>query len=106
MQAYQPFSTNLATKYPFNSYATLQATSNEISQIFGENGSIARFVKEYLDPLVIRRGYTLTTKTWKDLGIGLNPQFVASFQAYVAPSNGVATGELNQDARTCGNQPI
>jgi type VI secretion system protein ImpL len=98
IQAYQPFSTNLSTKYPFKAGATVQATSNEIGQIFGENGSIARFVKEYLDPLVIRRGYTLTSKTWKDLGISLNPQFVASFQTYVAPSNGVATGELNQNS--------
>ncbi len=79
MQAYQPFSTNLSQKYPFNSSATLQATNAEIGQIFGESGSIARFVKENLDPLVIRRGYTLTSKTWKDLGISLNPQFVMNF---------------------------
>ncbi|MPW44448.1 type VI secretion system membrane subunit TssM [Acinetobacter guerrae] len=98
MQAYQPFSINLSQKYPFNSSAGLQATSNEISQIFGENGSIARFTKETLDPFVIRRGYILTSKTWKDLGISLNPQFVMSFQSYVAPSNGMATGELNQSA--------
>ena len=98
MQAYQPFTANLANKYPFNSSATVQATSNEINQIFGESGSIARFVKEYLDPLVIRRGYTLTSKTWQDLGIGINPQFAANFQSYVAPSNGMATGELNQPA--------
>lgn len=96
MQAYQPFTTNLSQKYPFNSSASLQATSAEIGQIFGENGSIARFVKENLDPLVIRRGYTLTSKTWKDLGISLNPQFVMNFQRYVAPTNGMATGELNQ----------
>ncbi|MEG2471835.1 type VI secretion system membrane subunit TssM [Acinetobacter sp.] len=98
MQAYQPFTVNLANKYPFNSSAAVQATSNEINQIFGESGSIARFVKEYLDPLVIRRGYTLTSKTWQDLGIGINPQFAANFQSYVAPSNGMATGELNQPA--------
>lgn len=96
MQAYQPFSLNLSQKYPFNSSATLQATSNEISQIFGENGSIARFTKETLDPFVIRRGYILTSKTWKDLGMSLNPQFVMNFQSYVAPSHGMATGELNQ----------
>jgi len=100
MQVYQPFNTNLSKKYPFNSSATLQATSNEISQILGENGSIARYVKEYLDPLVIRRGYTLTSKTWKDLGISLNPQFVMNFQSYVAPSNGMATGALNQASST------
>ena len=94
----QPFKDNLSQKYPFNSSATLQATSNEISQIFGENGSIARFVKDNLDPLVIRRGYSLTSKTWKDLGISLNPQFVVNFQTYVSPNNAMATGELNQTA--------
>ncbi len=96
MQVYQPFNSGLSKKYPFNSSATLQATSSEISQVLGENGSIARYVKETLDPLVIRRGYTLTSKTWKDLGISLNPQFVVNFQTYVAPSRGMATGELNQ----------
>lgn len=96
MQAYQPFMQNLSNKEPFKTGATLQATSNEIAQIFGEGGSIAGFVKEHLDPLVIRRGYTLTSKTWKDKGIILNPQFVMNFQTYVAPSNGVATGNLTQ----------
>ncbi|MEZ2903498.1 type VI secretion system membrane subunit TssM [Acinetobacter terrestris] len=96
LQANQPFAANLSQKYPFNSSASLQATSHEISQILGENGSIARFVKDNLDPLVIRRGYTLTSKTWKDLGVSLNPQFVMNFQSYVAPSHGMATGELNQ----------
>ena len=98
MQAYQPFQANLSQKYPFNTAVSLQATSNEIGQIFGETGSIARFVKETLDPLVIRRGYTLTSKTWKDLGISLNPQFVMNFQQYVAPVNGMATGTLEQPA--------
>jgi type VI secretion system protein ImpL len=96
LQANQPFTANLSQKYPFNSSASLQATSHEISQILGENGSIARFVKDNLDPLVIRRGYTLTSKTWKDLGLSLNPQFVMNFQSYVAPSHGMATGELNE----------
>ncbi|MFC6168346.1 type VI secretion system membrane subunit TssM [Acinetobacter terrestris] len=96
LQANQPFTANLSQKYPFNSSASLQATSHEINQILGENGSIARFVKDNLDPLVIRRGYTLTSKTWKDLGLSLNPEFVMNFQSYVAPSHGMATGELNQ----------
>lgn len=98
MQAYQPFSQTLAQKVPFNTSASIQATSAEIGQIFGEGGSIANFVKETLDPFVIRRGYTLTSKTWKDQGIILNPQFVMSFQRYVAPLNGVATGTLSQGA--------
>ena len=98
MQAYQPFTQTLAQKVPFNTSASIQATSAEIGQIFGEGGSIANFVKETLDPFVIRRGYTLTSKTWKDQGISLNPQFVMSFQRYVSPLNGVATGGLSQGA--------
>ncbi len=100
IQANQPFTANLSQKYPFNPSASLQATRQEISQILGENGSIARFVKENLDPLIIRRGYLLTSKTGKDLGISLNPQFVMNFQSYVAPNNGMATGELNQTTVT------
>ena len=96
MQAYQPFNQTLSQKVPFNTSASIQATSSEIGQIFGEGGSIANFVKETLDPFVIRRGYTLTSKTWKDQGIILNPQFVMSFQRYVSPLNGVATGTLSQ----------
>lgn len=99
IQAYQPFNANLSQKYPFSSQGSLQATSQEINQIFGENGSIARFVKEHLDPLVIRRGYSLSSKTWQDLGLNLNPVFVANFQNYVAPVNGMATGELNNTSR-------
>ncbi|QIO07596.1 type VI secretion system membrane subunit TssM [Acinetobacter lanii] len=94
MQAYQPFTQTLAQKVPFNTSASIQATSAEIGQIFGEGGSIASFVKETLDPFVIRRGYTLTSKTWKDQGIILNPQFVMNFQRYVTPLNGTATGNL------------
>lgn len=96
MQAYQPFTQTLSQKVPFNSSASIQATSGEIGQIFGEGGSIANFIKETLDPFVIRRGYTLTSKTWKEQGIILNPQFVMNFQRYVAPLNGVATGTLGQ----------
>ncbi|TCM66577.1 type VI secretion system protein ImpL [Acinetobacter calcoaceticus] len=96
VQAYQPYTQTLSQKYPFHPSATIQATSGEIAQIFGESGSISRFVKDHLDPLVIRRGYSLSSKTWKDLGISLSPQFVTDFKTYVAPANGIATGGLNQ----------
>lgn len=104
MQAYQPFTQTLSQKVPFNSSASVQATSGEIGQIFGESGSIANFVKETLDPFVIRRGYTLTSKTWKDQGIILNPQFVMNFQRYVSPLNGFATGSLSQGAASSTSQ--
>lgn len=94
-QTYQPFNQTLSGKYPFNSAATIQATSSEISQIFGENGSISRYVKEDLDPLIIRRGYNLTAKTWQNLGISLTPQFIADFKTYIAPTQGITTGQPN-----------
>lgn len=103
-QAYQPFNQMLSSKYPFNSTATIQATSTEIAQIMGENGSISRYVKDNLDPLIIRRGYSLTTKTWQNLGIHLTPEFIADFKTYVAPMNGIATGELNQSKNAANNQ--
>jgi type VI secretion system protein ImpL len=92
LQAYQPFSQTLSQKVPFNSSGTIQATSNEISQIFGDNGSISKFVKETLDPFVIRRGYTLSSKTWKNMGVGLNPEFVMNFEQYTTPINGASAG--------------
>ncbi|RKG36882.1 type VI secretion system membrane subunit TssM [Acinetobacter rongchengensis] len=95
LQAYQPFNQTLSQKVPFNSSGTIQATSSEISQIFGDNGSISKFVKETLDPFVIRRGYTLSSKTWKNMGIGLNPEFVTNFEQYTTPINGVASGSTS-----------
>jgi type VI secretion system protein ImpL len=92
LQAFQPFSQTLSQKVPFNSSGTIQATSSEISQIFGDNGSISKFVKETLDPFVIRRGYTLSSKTWKNMGIGLNPDFVMNFEQYTTPINGASAG--------------
>ena len=92
LQAFQPFSQTLSQKVPFNSSGTIQATSSEISQIFGDNGSISKFVKETLDPFVIRRGYTLSSKTWKNMGIGLNPEFVMNFEQYTTPINGASAG--------------
>lgn len=99
-QTYQPFNQTLSSKYPFNSAATIQATSSEISQIFGENGSISHYVKVDLDPLIIRRGYNLTAKTWQNLGISLSPQFIADFKTYVAPTQGLATGQLTPSTTT------
>lgn len=102
IQVYQPFQHSLSQKYPFKSTATIQATSAEIAQILGDHGSIAQFVKQQLDPVVIRRGDSLSSKTWKDLGIGLNPQFLADFKTYIAPANGLASTEQGQ-ARTAAH---
>lgn len=98
LQVYQPYQQNLSQKYPFNPNASLQASSQEIAQVFGETGSISQFVKNNLDPLIIRRGNSINAKTWKGLGIGLDPQFIADFPNYIAPLQGGAGGELAQTA--------
>jgi type VI secretion system protein ImpL len=41
---------------------------------------------------VIRRGYTLSSKTWKNMGVGLNPEFVMNFEQYTTPINGASAG--------------
>lgn len=104
IQVYQPFQNNLSHKYPFKSTATIQATSAEIAQILGDHGAVAQFVKQHLDPMLIRRGDTLTSKTWKDLGLSLNPQFLGDFKAYVAPANGIASTDQGQSAARSGSQ--
>lgn len=96
IQVYQPFQHSLSQKYPFKSTATIQATRAEIAQILGDHGLIAQFVKQQLDPMLIRRGDTLSAKTWKDMGIRLNPQFLTDFKSYVAPTNGLASTEAGQ----------
>lgn len=84
-QVYAPFSSSLATKYPFASDSRVEATSGEIGQIFGPDGAIAKFVQGSLGSLVVRRGDALTSKTWADMGISLAPEFTANFARYVAP---------------------
>ncbi|MDI3262298.1 MAG: type VI secretion system membrane subunit TssM [Fulvimonas sp.] len=84
-QVYNPFMQNLAQKYPFNSNGQIQATNEEIAQIFGPTGAIARFASDTLGPLVDRRGDTLTPKQWADMGITLSPRLMAGFSQWVAP---------------------
>lgn len=90
-QVYQPFSTDLAQKYPFTAGARVEATGAEIGRVLGETGSVGTFVTSKLDPLVTRRGDQLSAKTWNDLGIHLDPKFIADFPRYLAPVGGGAS---------------
>jgi type VI secretion system protein ImpL len=87
-QVYQPFNLDLAQKYPFTASARVEATGAEIGRILGETGSLGAFVTAKLDPLVTRRGDQLSAKTWNDIGIHLDPKFVADFPRYLAPIGG------------------
>lgn len=87
-QVYLPFNLDLAQKYPFTAGARIEATGAEIGRILGEAGSIGAFVTAKLDPLVTRRGDQLSAKTWNDIGIQLDPKFIADFPRYLAPIGG------------------
>lgn len=93
-QALQPFQASLAGKYPFTANATVEATPGEIAQVFGPEGAIAKFVDTSLGPLVVRRGDVLNPRTWADIGISLNPDFVSGLPQWIAPlgTNGAAGG--------------
>jgi type VI secretion system protein ImpL len=94
-QVYTPFAQNLAQKYPFDTNGQVQAADSEITQIFGPDGSIAKFASDTLGPLVDRRGDTLTAKQWADMGITLSPKLMAGFAQWVAPL-GQTTGSGTQ----------
>lgn len=91
-QVVEPFQNTLADKYPFSPGSRIEATSNEIGQVFGPEGVVAKFINTSMGPLVINRGSMLTARTWADIGITLAPQAVSGFPGWVAPlsSNGVA----------------
>ncbi|MGU7783869.1 type VI secretion system membrane subunit TssM [Burkholderia sp. PU8-34] len=91
-QVYQPFQSSLANKYPFAANAKVEAGAGEIAQVFGPDGSIAKFVGTTLGPLAVRRGDTLAARTWGDMGIGLTPDFTNGFARWVAPLAGGAAG--------------
>lgn len=91
-QVYQPFQNSLANKYPFAAGAKVEAGAGEIAQVFGPDGSIAKFVGATLGPLAVRRGDTLSARTWGDMGLALTPDFTSGFARWVAPlAGGAAT---------------
>jgi type VI secretion system protein ImpL len=46
--------------------------------------------------LVIRRGNTITSRTWGDLGLSLQPEFTAGFSRWVSPLEGGAASDSGQ----------
>ncbi|WP_322104451.1 type VI secretion system membrane subunit TssM [Paraburkholderia sp. J41] len=91
-QVYQPFQASLANKYPFSGNAKVEAGASEIGQMFGPDGAISKFVGATLGPLAVRRGDTLTARTWGDMGLALTPDFTNGFARWVAPLAGGAAG--------------
>jgi type VI secretion system protein ImpL len=83
-QVFEPFGRSLGTKYPFAADSRVEATPSEIAQVFGPDGAIAKFVQTSMGPLVIRRGDTLSARTWADMGIKLNPSFASNLARFVS----------------------
>ena len=89
-QVQEPFQRALAAKYPFDPASKIEAGPGEIAKVFGPDGTVAKFTNETLTPLVVRRGDTLTPRTWADMGVRLRPEFVAGFAGWIAPLEGGA----------------
>jgi type VI secretion system protein ImpL len=101
-QVYDPFLKTLGGKYPFAVDSKVEATSSEIGLFFGTEGAISKYVTTVMGPLVVRRGDSLSPKTWAEMGIGLAPEVVAGFPGWIAPlsSGGAAAPGGGGDAQT------
>jgi len=89
-QVVEPFTRKLALKYPFAPSASIEAAPTEIAEIFGPEGAIAKYTEGAMNGLVVRRGNTITPRTWGDIGLGLQPEFMNNFARWVAPLEGGA----------------
>lgn len=92
-QVYEPFNRQLAIKYPFAAKSNIEASPAEIAQTFGPEGAIARFADSTMSALVVRRGNTISPRTWGDLGLNLESDFANDFARWVSPLEGGAAGD-------------
>ena len=99
-QVLQPFRQNLAAKFPFSTESKSEASNEEIGQIFGPQGAIAKFFDSTIGPLVVRRGDVVSAKTWANMGVNLSPAVVSSFPGWIAPLS--AGGVANAAASSGG----
>jgi len=104
-QVYSPFQQTLAVKYPFSASSKVEANAAEIGQMFGPDGAVAKFVNVTMGPLTVRRGDLLTARTWADMGISLQPDFIASFTRWVAPLSGASAAASGAGA-AAANQTL
>jgi len=87
-QVFEPYQRTLSTKYPFDRGSRLEAAPSEVAAVFGAEGAVAKFVEQSLGALVLRRGDTLTPRTWAEMGVRLRPEFAAGLGGWIAPLGG------------------
>ena len=92
-QVFEPYSTGIGRRYPFDQSADVDAAAADIARIFGPSGAVAGFSKEALGSLVIQRGNLLEPRRWAGLGITLSPELVAGYGDWVSGQAGGAGGE-------------
>ena len=103
-QVYEPFNRKLAIKYPFAAKSNIEASPTEIAQVFGPEGAVSKYVESAMGALVVRRGNTVTPRTWGDLGITLQPEFMTDFARWVSPLEGGAASDAGGGAGGAGGQ--
>ncbi|MGH6647692.1 type VI secretion system membrane subunit TssM [Aquabacterium sp.] len=87
-QVFEPYQQTLSSKYPFDRGSKVEASPVEVAKFFGSEGAIAKFVEQSLSALVVRRGDTVSPRTWADMGVRLLPDFSGGLAAWVAPLGG------------------
>jgi type VI secretion system protein ImpL len=101
-QVLEPFRKDLQAKYPFATESRVEASNAEIGTVFGPDGAVAKFFNTTIGPLVVRRGDSLSAKTWANMGITLSPAVASAFPGWIAPlsANGVANQASGEEAQT------
>lgn len=97
-QVHEIFMRTLSDKYPFSPTSKVEASPGEIAKILGPDGAISKFSVDALGPLIVRRGDTLVSRTWADIGIAFTPDFTNGFSAWVAPLDGTASSAQSSSA--------
>ena len=82
----------------------IEAAPAEISQMFGPEGAISKYVETAMGALVVRRGNTITPRTWGELGITLQPEFMTDFARWVSPLEGGAAADASGGGTGGGGQ--
>ena len=91
-QVFEPYQQTLSSKYPFDRASKVEASPVEVAKVFGSEGAVAKFVEQSLAALVVRRGDTVSPRTWADMGVRLLPDFSGGLSSWVAPLSGQGAG--------------
>ncbi|CAH0348885.1 type VI secretion system membrane subunit TssM [Aquabacterium sp. CECT 9606] len=97
-QVFEPYQQTLSAKYPFDRASKVEASPVEVAKVFGSEGAVAKFVEQSLAALVVRRGDTVSPRTWADMGVRLLPDFSGGLSSWVAPLSGQGAGASSSGA--------